>query len=217
MKKETHVSGLSRCARWGGEVPAGAIGHQQKRKRLRRRDWLSRLIPPCWPSGETLPSRWDEGAPRSHGRPGARVGTLPASATLASFGVLIIQVDRLPRHPYSLSVGPPEMRKVLRRCPAPLLSPFSPERSGGRKLGQRGSRGFELLLIQLSSPQIRTAQNVLAFWGCGPRLLLKSGGLDGRALTHPVTHTASDLPLPPTNSGDYPCCLRGPVDPGESV
>lgn len=218
MKRETHVSGLSRCARWGGEVPAGAIGHQQKRKRLRRRDWLlpgssHPAGPPERPShhgGMRVP-------PDLMGRPGARVGTLPASATLASFGALIIQVDRLPRHPCSLSVGPPEMRKVLRRCPAPRLSPFSPERSGGRKLGQRGSRGFELLLIQLSSPQIHTAQNVLAFWDCGPRLLLKSGGLDGRALTHPVTHTASDPPLPPTNSGDYPCCLRGPVDPGGSV
>ena len=219
MKKETHVSGLLRCGRWGGEIPAGAIGHQQKRERIRRCDWL--LPGSSHPAGPPeRPSRLGgmRVPPDFMGWPGARVGTLPASITLASFGALIIQVDRLPRHPFSLSVGPPEMRQVLRRrSPDPLLSPFSPERSGGRKLEQRGSRGFELLLIQLSSPQIHTAQYILAFWGCGPRLLLKSGGLDGRALTHPVTHTASDPPLPPTNSGNYPCCLRGPVDPGGSV
>lgn len=214
MEKDTHVSGLSRCGRRGGEIPAGTIGHQQKGERMRRCDWL--LPSSSHPAGPPeRPSR--HGAmrvpPDLMGWPGARLGTLPASATLASFGALIIQMDRLPRHLFSLSVGPPEMRKVLRRSPNPPLSPFSPERSGGKKPDQRESHGFELLLIQPSSPQIHTAQYILVSWGCGPWLLLKSGGLDGRALTHPVTHTASDPPLPPTNSGDYPYGLRRACGP----
>ena len=34
----------------------------------------SRLIPPCWSSRETLPLRWDTGAPRSHGLAGGQGG-----------------------------------------------------------------------------------------------------------------------------------------------
>ena len=149
------------------------------------------------------------------------MGTLPASTTLASFGALFIPVDRLPRHPFPSSLGPPEMRELLRRRPPdPLLSPFSPERSGGgkaRREEQRGSPGSELLLIKLSSQQIYATLYIPACWGCSARLLMKSGGLDGRALTHPVIHTASDPPQQTTNSGAYPCSLRGPVDPGGSV
>lgn len=150
------------------------------------------------------------------GWPGARVGTLPASTTLVSFGALFIPVDRLPRHPFPSSVGPPEMRKLLRRrCPDPLLSPFSPFLS--QEGGAKREPWLQVLLIELSSQQIHATQYIPACWGCGPRLLMKSGGLDGRALTHPVIHTASDPPQQTTNSGAYACGLRELVDPGGSV
>ena len=114
----------------------------------------SRLTPPYWSSR----CGGVQGPPDRMGWPGAGVGTLPASTTLASFGALFIPVDRLPRHPFPSSLGPPEMRELgRRRPPDPLVSPFPPERSGvgkARREEQRGSRGSELPLIQGSSPQM---------------------------------------------------------------